>query len=421
MAKRFVRCPLESVWNEVEDKSVYNNSIVFIEDTRRIIVNGKTYPTTEGSPIKFLAEDGTYKEIQQEFIRYVSNAQLKFYCIEPVTITINDNTETFDANSIVSKTLNFTDVLTITPMSNNSIMTLDAWPGVLDEFYPWLEGVQVFSNITFDMNDIEMYKYWSQYYQGRYHVQQAQYINCIFWSDRPFILTPMSNRNNYTLNRSSNLPLCYSSIPENTFKPFYCCYGVVNDPNLSNQNYLDSFAATTTNTSPWSYYYKPNIGSVDDMEHNIIKLPTDSRGLMYASPSIITAGVFDAELTTNFGATATNWQAAFGNCTSLHTLLIRNLNTSINLSWSPITINSLQFIIANAINTSAITIYLSPVTYYSLTDTVKTSAVDKNITLSLITGNYPYDNRLIVNGDGTKYLTDNGTYQEFEIDWLNLS
>lgn len=171
MAKRFVRCTTESVWDSIEDKSIYNNSVVFIEDIGKIWTNGHTYPMSTGDGIKFLADDGTYKTIEQEFIRYTSNTQLKFYCIEPVSIQINGEIEEYSANTVVSKTLNTTDELIITTTSDNSIMTLDAWPGVLDEFYPWLEGVEVFSNIIFDMNSIDMYKYWSQNYQGVYHVQ----------------------------------------------------------------------------------------------------------------------------------------------------------------------------------------------------------------------------------------------------------
>ena len=38
------------------------------------------------------------------------------------------------------------------------------------------------------------------------------------------------------------------------------------------------------------------------MAVNTIKLPTDCRGLMFYSPAIERAGVFDASLTTKFGA-----------------------------------------------------------------------------------------------------------------------
>ena len=54
---------------------------------------------------------------------------------------------------------------------------------------------------------------------------------------------------------------------------------------------------------------------------------------------------------------------------------------------------SLEYIIDNAINTSKINIYLSPFTWYRLTDDIKSAATAKNITLSLIDTNYEDDLR----------------------------
>lgn len=44
MAKKFVRTTKE-VWNNKNDKSQYNDSIVFIEDTKQIWSNGIYYNT----------------------------------------------------------------------------------------------------------------------------------------------------------------------------------------------------------------------------------------------------------------------------------------------------------------------------------------------------------------------------------------
>lgn len=47
-------------------------------------------------------------------------------------------------------------------------------------------------------------------------------------------------------------------------------------------------------------------------------------------------------------------------------------------------------------------------------DTNKQLALNKNITLALITTNYVEDNRISkikIDGDGTKYLTNDGTYK----------
>lgn len=95
--------------------------------------------------------------------------------------------------------------------------------------------------------------------------------------------------------------MCYSSIPENTYKPFYLAYGVKSDPNWSNSDYINSFYLTTTATSPFSYYGMTNIG-IFNMAIDAITLPTDCRGLMFYSPAIERAGVFDAAKTTKFGA-----------------------------------------------------------------------------------------------------------------------
>lgn len=321
-----------------------------------------------------------------------SSMQLKFYCIEPVTIQVNsEEPVTFAANSAVNLFFADGDVFTITPTSVNSIMTLDAWPGALGEFYDWLEGVQVFNNIIFDMNSEDMYTKWNQNNQDAYHVQKAQYTNCVFWSDNPYI-NDIAIRTNYTLYNSFQLPLCYSTIPANTFKPFYLAYGVKSDPNWSNQAYIDSFAACPNATAPFSYYGMGNV-SIFNMAVDPITLPVDCRGLMFYSPGIERAGTFDASKTTKFGAKQGSWREAFGFCNSLKTLYILNLKASLNLSWSPLEIDSLEYIIDNAANTSAITISLSPYTWYRLTDAVRTAATEKNITLALITTNYQDDSR----------------------------
>lgn len=373
--------------------------------------NGALYYKNSNDEIeKFKNSVDTSAEIDAKVSRLMTDTELKFFCVEPVTVTITtkngeiDERE-FSANTLVDMFLNSEDTFTVTPATTKSITMLMAWPGALGTFYDWLEGVDVFDGILFDMNNIEMYIKWSQQTQGQYHVQQAQYTNCIFWSDLPFILSPMSERNNYTLNRSSNMPLCYSSIPENTFKPFYCCYNVVCDPNLSSPNWLEGLANATGTTSPWSYYGIMNIGSTDDMPHNVITLPADCMGLMYYAQSITTAGIFDAANVTNFGSTHNGWGQAFGECIHLETLLIRNLKVDINLSWSPISQQSLTFILDKAANENGITISLSPHTFYRLTTDNTELAATKNITLKLVGSNYADDKRF----DDTFVFTITGT------------
>ena len=256
------------------------------------------------------------------------------------------------------------------------------------------------------MNSEDMYVKWNQGHQGQYHVQFAQYINCIFWSDNPYI-SDVSKRTNYTLYNSSQLPLCYSTIPENTFKSFYCAYGVNSDPNWANPVYKESFALATHATQVFSYYGLHSIGVFDmDASYFNITLPKDCRGLMYGAGNILNAGVFDAINVTNFGAKSGSWRDAFGLCHMLKNLYIKNLKVNLNVSWSPINQESLNYILSNAANTNAITIYCSPYTYYSLT------------TLSMISTNYNEDNRIKkieIDGDGTKYLCNDGTYKTIEI------
>ena len=241
------------------------------------------------------------------------------------------------------------------------------------------------------MNNLDTYKHWSQGYQGEYHVQYAQYKNCVFLSDNGYIST-LTERTNYTLYASSELPLCYSTIRENTYKAFYFAYGVTNDPNWYNEDYLYSFSLATYATQTWSYYGARSIG-VFNSAVRPIPLPKDCRGLMFYSPAIENVGVLDATNTTNFGAKSGSWRDAFGYCSSLKNLYIKNLKVNINISWSPVNLESIEYIINNAVNTSAITIYVSPYTWNLLTNSIKTAATNKNINIVLLEGNYMDDNR----------------------------
>jgi hypothetical protein len=115
--------------------------------------------------------------------------------------------------------------------------------------------------------------------------------------------------------------------------------------------------------------------------------------LMFYAPAIERAGVFDAISTTKFGAKQGSWREAFGFCDSLKTLYIQNLKASINVSWSPLEVDSIEYIVSNAINTSKITISVSPYTWYRLTDAVKQEAAAKNITLEVLYTNFNEDSR----------------------------
>ena len=328
------------------------------------------------------------------FQKLASSLALGFYCVEDVTVSINGVSTTYAAGSNVEIRVAKDDVWEIIPTSEKSILSLHAFPGALGTFYPWLEGVAQFSNILFDMNAEEFYSKWSQGNQGSYHVQAAQYINCIFWSDNPYI-SEVARRTNYTLTHTSQLPLCYSTIPENTFKSFYLAFNVNNDPNWANQAYKDSFAAATWATQVFSYYGARVVGFPGhDSPTLTITLPKDCRGLMFDARNIECAGTFDAINCTNFGAKSGSWREAFGDCPSLRRLYIKNLKVNLNISWSPIDYDSISYIINSAANTNKITISVSPYTYNLLSQSDFDLATSKNITIALITTNYVEDKRL---------------------------
>lgn len=383
------------------------------KDKQDTLISGENIKTINGKSILGEGDINT----NEVFFDLLRGNKISFFCIEDVDVNIDGEVYHFTPNSYADLTIKQDSEFEIIPSSDKSIKMLTAYPGALNTFYDWLEGVDSFANILFDMNSQDMYVKWNQGHQGQYHVQFAQYINCVFWSDNPYI-ADVSIRTNYTLYSSSQLPLCYSTIPENTFKAFYCAYGVNSDPNWANPIYKESFALATHATQVFSYYGLHSIGVFDmDADHFNITLPKDCRGLMYGAGNILNAGVFDASNTTNFGAKSGSWRDAFGLCHMLKNLYIKNLKTNINVSWSPINQESLNFILDNAANTNAITIYLSPYTYYSLTAENKSLAAEKNITLSLISTNFNEDNRLSkikIDGDGSQYLSNDGTYKTIE-------
>lgn len=336
----------------------------------------------------------TEEQVENLYKTLSSDRTLRFYCIEDVVINLNGVPTTYPANSNVEIKFVEDDVFEIIPTSDNSILALNGFPGALGTYYSWLEGVKQFSNILFNMNPEDMYTKWNQGNQGSYQVQYAQYINCIFWSDNPFI-SDVAKRTNYTLYYTSQLPLCYSSIPDNTFKAFYLAFNVNNDPNWGNQAYRDSFAKATWATQVFSYYGARTIGIFghDNANFNIV-LPKDCRGLMYAATSVENAGTFDAINVTNFGAKSGSWREAFGECSSLRNLYIKNLKVNLNISWSPINYESISYIISAAANTNEITISVSPYTYNLLNESDFELAASKNITIALLNTNYNEDKRL---------------------------
>lgn len=384
------------------DKSELDDTLLKTEQT---LTETEIQQVQKNLKLEHLA---TAEQVENLYKTLSSDRTLRFYCVEDVSINLNGIITTYPANSNVEVKFLETDVFEVIPTSNNSILALNGFPGALGVYYPWLEGVKQFSNILFDMNDVEMYSKWSQGNQGSYQVQYAQYTNCIFWSDNTYI-SDVSKRTNYTLYYTSQLPLCYSNIPDNTFKAFYLAFNVNSDPNWGNTAYRDSFAKATWATQVFSYYGARTIGIFghDDPDFNIT-LPKDCRGLMYAATAVENAGTFDAVNTTNFGARSGSWREAFGECSSLKNLYIKNLKVNLNISWSPINYDSINFMISNAANTNAITISVSPYTYNLLSQADFDLAASKNITIALLNTNYIEDKRLgeIVNKADKTYVDE---------------
>jgi hypothetical protein len=111
---------------------------------------------------KFISEE----QVRALFKNLNSDLVLRFYCVEDVAVVVNGVSTTYPANSNVEIKFLETDTWEVIPTSNNSILALNGFPGALGTYYPWLEGIKQFSNILFDMNDVEFYSKWSQGNQG---------------------------------------------------------------------------------------------------------------------------------------------------------------------------------------------------------------------------------------------------------------
>ena len=60
--------------------------------------------------------------------KLMTDTELKFFCIEPVSIVINGESTTYAANTLVDIFLKTTDEFEVIPTSNSSISSLYAWP-----------------------------------------------------------------------------------------------------------------------------------------------------------------------------------------------------------------------------------------------------------------------------------------------------
>lgn len=104
--------------------------------------DGTLYKETVATTLEALNETMASKDyVETLYKKLSSNATLGFYCIEDVTIVINGVSTLYPANSNVEIKFAQDDIFEIIPTSDNSILSLNAFPGALGTFYSWLEGV----------------------------------------------------------------------------------------------------------------------------------------------------------------------------------------------------------------------------------------------------------------------------------------
>ena len=274
--------------------------------------------------------------------------------------------------------------------TTSGISKVLSWPGIIIKWQDWFEDVLSWQNCVFRFGTeyLPMEKWQSTNSNAKLGVTEAQYKNCIFWDD-----LPMTNNINtgprYVLHKTVECPLFYSTIRENTYSYVQEGYNISIDDNWNNEDFLYSFSNNTgTATGALAFAYRcqwalPSSTFMDpDVGTNVFTLPSNITGMFFSCGSEI-IGTIDGKNVTDWKYsqnTDGSWQGPFVMCYNLRELRLKNLKASINLSWSPLSLKSLEYLVSNASNTSAINIKLSTYSYYILTDEIKSAATSKNIT-----------------------------------------
>ena len=147
---------LKTLWKQISMEDYPNN------DTLIAVLDAIDATKLDKETFNEELENLATKDYVESLVKKLNaTLALSFYCIEDVTVITNGVSKVYPANSNVEIVFSDEDVFEIVPTSNNSILSLSAFPGALGTFYPWLEGVAQFSNILFDMNDEAMYSKWS--------------------------------------------------------------------------------------------------------------------------------------------------------------------------------------------------------------------------------------------------------------------
>ena len=71
----------------------------------------------------------------------MTDTELKFFCIEPVTVVIKGESTTYEANTLVDIFLRTSDEFEVIPTSNSSISSVYAWPGAIKDIQDELETI----------------------------------------------------------------------------------------------------------------------------------------------------------------------------------------------------------------------------------------------------------------------------------------
>lgn len=330
---------------------------------------------------------------------------LSFYTTKPVSVVVsaaNDDVRTveFSANTIASVNIKEDDEFVINnPQSG--ITAVYSWPGVCEKWEDWFDDVQLWSNTIFHFSDgsntyVDPSHWHGTNQQGRFGVTEAQYKNCIFWDDNP-MTNSLGSSPTFILHKTVECPLFYSTIPANTYSFVKEPYNITVNPNWNNPTFLDSFAngpGTARAYQAFSYANQRSIPSATftdaDVVTNVLTLPPNINGLCaYAGAE--TVGTFDATNVTNWLTGSTNWNSPFIMCYKLKELRIQNLKANLNVSWSPLSYESLNYLVTNAANTSPITIQVSSRSYYDIDDALRSAAAAKNITFVCVSGNNKND------------------------------
>ena len=103
------------------DNSIENNSKTLMENINKIIEENTTAVMEDVADADEVLKIALEGEIDAAVQKLMTNTNLSFFCIEPVSVVINEETTDYSANTLVNVMLRDTDEFEIITTSNNSI------------------------------------------------------------------------------------------------------------------------------------------------------------------------------------------------------------------------------------------------------------------------------------------------------------